>query len=142
MAVKKGNRWAPVIMIGLLLILLFVVRQCQNKAPETPETKTEEKQVVKGLNRNPATINYSKHARCRMDCRKIDESEVESILHTGKINYAKSEIGELPDCRKKYAVEGKTHDGQRVRIIFAPCKNEMTVVTVIDLAKDWVCECD
>lgn len=93
----------------------------------------------RGFDRNPAAIHYSKHARCRMDCRHIDEKEVWEILKTGKINYSKSDIGDNPDCRKKYAVEGKTRDRQNVRIIFAPCQSEVTVVTVIDLDKEWTC---
>ncbi len=139
---KSGQRWGPVISVVLLLVVLFLVKQCSNKdAADEPEvTETTQKQV--GLNRNPANINYSKHARCRMDCRHIDEAEVEDLLQHGAINYKKSEIGDRPDCRRKYAVEGTTRDGQRVRIIFAPCRNEVTVVTVIDIGKEWPCDCD
>ena len=107
-----------------------------------PEKAKTEKVATRGLNRQPSRISYSKHARCRMACRHIDESEVKEILQQGKINYAKSEIGDRPDCKRKYAVEGTTRDGQRVRIIFAPCKTEVTVVTVIDIGKEWPCDCD
>lgn len=41
------------------------------------EEKTEE---VAGFDRNATKIIFSKHAKCRMDCRKIDESEVKEIL--------------------------------------------------------------
>lgn len=136
------KRWSPVLIILVLLIALFFVKQCQK--PETekePKETTEKEAVVRGLNRNPSKINYSRHARCRMECRKIDASEVEDILENGKINYAKSEIGDRPDCKKKYAVEGTTKDKQRVRIIFAPCKTEVTVVTVIDIGREWPCDC-
>lgn len=76
-----------------------------------------------------------------MECRHIDEAEVKDILNTGKINYGKSELGDNPDCKRKYAVEGNTRDNQKVRIIFAPCQMEVTVVTVIDLGKEWTCDC-
>ena len=79
--------------------------------------------------------------RCRMACRHIDESEVEQILQEGKINYTKSEL-DGADCKKKYAVEGLTRDKQKVRIIFAPCSDEVTVVTVIDIGKEWPCDCE
>ena len=82
---------------------------------------------------------YSKHARCRMACRHIDESEVQEILQTGSINERKSEPAARPD--PKYALEGRTHDGQQVRIIFAPASRGMVVVTVIDLDTDWTCDC-
>lgn len=82
---------------------------------------------------------YTKHARCRMACRHIDESEVQEILQTGAINERKSEPAARPD--PKYALEGRTHDGQQVRIIFAPADRGMVVITVIDLDTDWSCDC-
>jgi len=81
----------------------------------------------------------TKHARCRMGCRHIDESEVREILEKGTINERKSEPAARPD--PKYALEGRTHDGQQVRIIFAPTDRGMVVVTVIDLDTDWSCDC-
>lgn len=137
---RNFQRWAPLVLVILLLLALFLLRQCENNTTEiTKETKDK---VVRGLNRNPEKINYSKHARCRMGCRMIDTTEVKEILEGGKINYAKSEIGDRPDCKRKYAVEGITRDKQRVRIIFAPCGKEVTVVTVIDIGKEWPCDCD
>lgn len=94
-----------------------------------------------GLNRHPRSIHYSKHARCRMDCRHISESEVQEILADGTINFRKSELNAAP-CRKRYALEGETHDRQHVRIIFAPCDDVETVVTVIDLGTEWSCDCN
>ena len=147
MANKRVNRWAPVLLLVLLLIAWGVVRLLSSGDAGKAENRERkparrEASASRGLNRQPAAIHYSKHARCRMDCRKITAREVEEILRNGKINYDKSEIGNQPECRRKYAVEGNTRDGQRVRIIFAPCKEEVTVVTVIDLGKDWPCDCD
>lgn len=145
---KKANRFAPVIAIVLLLVAWVVVKQCNPNGTDPKPTTRKERTTTntadkqQGLNRHPAQINYSKHARCRMDCRHITQAEVKDILKNGTINYKKSEIGNNPDCKRKYALEGKTNDGQRVRIIFAPCANEVTVVTVIDLGKEWVCDCD
>lgn len=143
------NRWSSVILIVLLLLALVVVKTCRKSGTEKPEVKTEKQTdpkkqspSVRGLDRNPSAINYSKHARCRMACRHISETEVKDILKNGKINYGKSEIGDNPDCKRKYAVEGETRDKQKVRIIFAPCQSEVTVVTVIDLGKEWTCDCE
>jgi hypothetical protein len=140
MTKRDYQRWAPLFTVVVLLLALFLLRQCTDGEKEKPAAQVEK--LVKGLNRNPEKINYSRHARCRMGCRQIDEYEVKEILAGGKINYAKSEIGDRPDCKRKYAVEGITRDRQRVRIIFAPCKNEVTVVTVIDIGKEWPCDCD
>ena len=73
-----------------------------------------------------------------MDCRHIDETEVMEILQNGKLNYEKIEE-DKPG--KTYPLEGITHDKQHVRIVFAPKEEEVVVVTVIDLEKDWECDC-
>nr|WP_303626681.1 DUF4258 domain-containing protein [Ferruginibacter sp. HRS2-29] len=92
-----------------------------------------------GFDRAASRIVYSKHARCRMDCRHIDESEVKEILQRGNINTEKIEQG---NKGTSYPLEGITHDKQRVRIVFAPHESEMVVVTVIDLDKEWQCDCN
>ena len=101
-------------------------------SPESNNNRDE------GFSRRVSGIIYSKHARCRMDCRHIDESEVKEILDEGQINEAKIEEDERG---KTYPLEGITHDQQRVRIVVAPHKNELVIVTVIDLNKDWYCDC-
>ena len=93
------------------------------------------------FNRNPSQINYSKHARCRMSCRHIDESEVKEMIKDGNINYSKSDL-DSDACHKRYALEGYSHDNQQLRIIVAECNNELTVITVIDLKKEWPCACE
>ncbi|MCU0333563.1 MAG: DUF4258 domain-containing protein [Chitinophagaceae bacterium] len=146
-ASKKASRYAPVVAVVLLLLAWVVVKQCNpggtEPLPRQRTTTTERRSAdgQQGLNRRPQRINYSKHARCRMQCRRISQAEVEDILRNGSINYRKSELGDRPECRRKYALEGPTNDGQRVRIIFAPCRDEVTVVTVIDLGRDWACDC-
>ena len=137
---QKANRYATLVALAILVVALLVVKLLQtgNQKPDPAQT---EQQSSRGLNRQPEKINYSKHARCRMACRHISEQEVEEILKNGSINYRKSEIGDRPECRRKYALEGNTNDGQRVRIIFAPCRGEVTVVTVIDLGQEWACDC-
>lgn len=144
----------PVILLVVLAVIALAIKQCNTKPEVVKPTVTNKKEATKpkanttdagtstrGLDRNPSNINYSKHARCRMGCRHIDESEVKQILKEGKINYTKSEL-DGDDCKKKYAVEGYTHDNQKVRIIFAPCSDELTVVTVIDIGKEWPCDCE
>ncbi|MFL9483557.1 DUF4258 domain-containing protein [Chitinophagaceae bacterium LWZ2-11] len=117
-------------LIAAFIIISFFVCGCNNTQQSSDA----------GFDRNPAHIRYSKHAKCRMDCRHINETEIAEILHTGTINYKKSELdGEV--CRRKYAVEGYSKERQHLRIIFAPCNTEMTVVTVIDLGVEWQCDC-
>ena len=139
----KFKKALPFFCLIILAAIAVFINECNNHSPEdnTTEKKKQTVNTTKGLNRNPSNINYSKHARCRMECRYISETEVKQVLTDGKINYTKSELkGE--DCSKKYAVEGLTNDKQHVRIIFAPCQTEVTVVTVIDLDKEWPCSCE
>ena len=91
------------------------------------------------IDRHTSNIIYSRHARCRMECRYIDESEVKEILLKGKLNESK-----IQQSKKgvTYPLEGITHDKQHVRIVFAPKgRNAIEVVTCIDLDKDWPCDC-
>ena len=68
----------------------------------------------------------------------IDASEVKEIIAKGVINHSRIEEDEQG---KTYPLEGTTHDGQQVRIVVAPKDQELVIVTVIDLGKDWPCDC-
>ncbi len=84
-------------------------------------------------------LQYTKHARCRMGCRFIDESEVEFIVRHGKVNERKSDRKDSP-C-PTFSLEGFTKDNQEVRIVFADCDNTTKVITAIDLGEDHKCHC-
>ena len=94
---------------------------------------------IEGFDRNTTNLIFSKHAKCRMDCRHIDESEVREILKNGTVNEKKIQRDKRGIT---WPVEGTTHDGQRVRIVFAPKDNGLVVVTVIDLGTEWSCDCN
>ncbi len=94
--------------------------------------------VGRGFDRNTEKLIFSKHARCRMDCRKIDEQEVRDILKNGEVNLKKIQSDKRG---KTYPVEGYTNDKQHVRIVFAPKDDGLVVVTVIDLGTEWKCDC-
>lgn len=127
-------------MALVIAILLFIgVKQRQGK-PANQNIRVETNAIVEeDFNRKPQTLTYSKHAMCRMECRFITDGEVRSILANGTINKAK-----IQRSQKGITVplEGVTSDGQKVRIVFAPKeKEEMVVVTVIDLEKEYSCDC-
>jgi hypothetical protein len=79
-------------------------------------------------------LEFTKHGECRMKCRNITEAEIKDVLVSGKINYNKSNVRDTP-CGT-YAVEGKTNDGQDVRIVIADCDTISRVVTAIDLGQE------
>jgi len=127
--VKRRN---PLELIGLFVLLLVVYLLVR------PSKGFPVQELIE-LDRNETHIIYSKHAKCRMECRHIDKSEVIEILRKGTIDYKKSEVNNLKS--PKFVIEGITHDEQHVRIIFAPVENAVVVVTVIDLKQDWPCDC-
>jgi hypothetical protein len=147
----KQKRLGVVIAIVLVVIFLYNQFWVNREPANTQKTRTEQRREAGGtegpadsdtrggLNRNARSLIYSKHARCRMDCRQISEAEVIEILREGRINYQKSDMRGQPD--PKYAVEGPTQDGQQVRVIFANSARGIVVVTVIDLEKEWKCNC-
>ena len=134
---------APTILVLALVALVFIIRQCKSEdVPGKDVSNKERKDVVnrdRGFDRRTSFLEYSNHANCRMDCRKISQAEVEEIMRDGKINYNKSDIKNARCPR--YAVEGVTADMQRVRIVYAQCNEKTTVVTVIDLETEWTCHC-
>lgn len=131
----------PYIILAVLAVVAIGLRNC-NSSEQTTKTKTAKIVTeTRGLNRNPSVINYSKHAKCRMQCRKISEAEVIDILKNGSINYKKSSL-KGNECTKLYAVEGTSKDNQKLRIIVAPCNTEITIITCIDLGKEWDCTCE
>ena len=124
---KPAQNFVVVVLLALIIFLLYRTGYLTGK------------ESVEAFDRNPTELVYSKHARCRMDCRKISDEEVRAILRDGVINYRKSNPDHKPDAQ--YALEGKTNDGQEVRIVFAVSPGKAVVVTVIDLKKEWACEC-
>jgi Domain of unknown function (DUF4258) len=114
----------------IFCILVFTVFQCNQPG----------QQGSSPINRNESMLVFTRHARCRMDCRHITETEVREILEKGEIDYRKSEPNAHPD--PKYALEGYTREGQHLRIIFAPSSRGLVVITCIELGVEWQCDCD
>ena len=147
------KKYLPYIfLIAAISLFVFIKKNQRGKTADKPATEqTEDKitvpavlpadekpQEVEGFARNTTNIIFSKHAKCRMACRNIDESEIREILKSGTINYKKIQNDKRG---KTYPVEGFTHDKQHVRIVFAPKDDGLVVVTVIDLDTEWKCDC-
>ncbi|CAN5488547.1 hypothetical protein BH11BAC2_BH11BAC2_01650 [soil metagenome] len=124
-----------VILVVLVILYLLFFRKEENNVVDKRH-KIDKREKAFRHNR----VYYTKHARCRMDCRHIDESEIKEILEIGEINYAKSETNAQP-C-PKFALEGITHDKQHVRIIVGDCDSQASIITVIDLDTAFKCDCE
>lgn len=144
--IALNKKWAPYILIVLLGAALLIIKTCKNNNQPQPKPKvTDRKDPAaevnrdRGFDRRISYLEYSNHAKCRMQCRHISQAEVEDIMRNGNINYTKSD---LKNARcPRYAVEGRTNDNQRVRIVYAQCNGATTVVTVIDLETEFECSC-
>ena len=147
------KKYLPYILLAAAALLLsFIKTKQRGHAPIKPATEQtdtritvpavvpgdEKQEIIEGFNRNTTNLIFSKHARCRMECRNIDEGEVREILLKGTVNPKKIQRDKRG---MTYPVEGLTHDNQHVRIVFAPKDDGLVVVTVIDLGTDWSCDC-
>lgn len=130
------NRRKKALPAFFLILLVALVIVFIRRTP-APRSGTNENDPVAAF-RAGNNIVYSKHARCRMDCRMISEQEIREVLREGVINHNKSE----PDRNNpRYALEDVTEDGQKVRLVIAIEKTQAVVVTCIDLEKEWPCNC-
>ncbi len=136
----KNSKKRSTLIAILLVFTLVAFQRCQHTQPNHPKatntSNTEESIIPKN-----ARLIYTKHARCRMACRNITEEEIHEVLDFGTINKAKSEQNNGSGTCPTYALEANTHEGQRLRIVFAKCDNVVKVVTCIDLDHEFECHC-
>jgi hypothetical protein len=142
-----NKKWVPLALVLVLGAVLLFVKRCKSSTATKPKTTNERRATDpaaevnrnRGFDRRVSYIEYTEHAKCRMQCRHITQAEVEDIMQQGTINYKKSDVNDRP-C-PTYALEGTTQDNQRVRIVFAQCDLKTKVVTCIDLGTNWECHC-
>ena len=126
---RQKRAWPAFLVILLALLVVFISRRNRHDTPtgEDPVAAYRKGEIV-----------YSKHARCRMDCRNITPGEIQEVLEEGVVNIKKSEPKRT---NPRYALEDVTKDGQKVRIVIALEKTQAVLVTCIDLEKEWPCNC-
>jgi len=143
-----NKKWVPLALVIILGAVLLVVKRCKSSTTPKPKTTNDRRtndpasdgtNRNRGFDRRVSYIEYTEHAKCRMQCRHITQAEVEDIMQQGTVNYRKSDVNDRP-C-PTYALEGTTSDNQRVRIVFAQCDLKTKVVTCIDLGTNWECHC-
>jgi len=123
---KKTNVTFTFILV--LAVLFFAVFR-----------KWREPALKEAFDRTPSQLQYTRHAQCRMSCRQISKQDISDVLEKGVINLNKSNKGDRP-C-PTFAMQGRTNDGQYIRVIFAQCSEETKVVTCYDLEQDFKCNC-
>lgn len=123
--VGRNYRWIFLVLIVVVLVLLRYI----------PSNKNEEANF-----RDTSHLLFTMHARCRMDCRSINEKEIKKVIEKGKLNTGKSGLSKQGD--ETYVLEGYSDEGQHIRVVVTPENDGLLVITVIDLDKEWVCHCD
>lgn len=144
----KSNNSRTIIVVALVALILVARLYKETTHSGGYERKIENHQT----NSQPSgeghqsvidpntSLIYTRHARCRMDCRHISEEDIREVLREGHINEAKSQQNQTP-C-PTYAIEEDRHkDGVRLRIVFAKCDHETKVLTCIDRDHEYECDC-
>ncbi len=72
-------------LIGVLLLLaVFLFKRWHEPLPK------------EAFDRDPDQLSYTRHALCRMDCRKISREDINEIMEKGIINLNKSDRRDKP----------------------------------------------
>jgi hypothetical protein len=123
---KKRSIILPVILLALVFVVFLIRRWNEPVRKEA-------------FDRRPARVVYTRHALCRMDCRRISKAEIEEIMQKGVINFSKSNRMARP-C-PTFALQGRTSKAVYLRVIFSQCHDETKVVTAYNLEDDLSCDC-
>jgi hypothetical protein len=128
-------------LLGIIILLYSCndngsIKTGYNSVAEMPARSnfSEKDLLYKGQ-----SVKLTKHGSCRMECRKLDAYEVQEVINVGRIIKRKSNPNSKP-C-PTIAYEGKTIDGQLARVVVGACEGDIKIVTVIDLKKEWDCNC-
>lgn len=131
MELKKKYKNNITILILSLVLLLGILKTCKGSQDEASQNKSKLFKYER--------MHLTKHAKDRMKCRTITQDEIEYIVNNGIINHNKTEIHH-DACSTKYAIEGKSLDGQAIRVVAAACNNVLNIITVIDTENNYDCE--
>lgn len=121
------KRTALRFLMFLIIGLAWYGQKYGNKPSNINDIKTEEKLI------------YTKHAVCRMNCRKISKADINNTLQLGSLNEKKSEPNAKP-C-PKYAYEWSNSEREDLRVIIAYCEDASKIITAINLDREFNCNC-
>lgn len=140
-ASKLPINWKALILLLILLGMMYWRNSRLPQVGNAGEVSSTEEQIRSAL--LSQALVFSKHGRCRMDCRMIDLDEVRSTLQQGQINWEKSEPQPArADHCPSYAFEGRSEDGQMLRVVYGLCDRETLIITAIDLENEYDCDCE
>lgn len=123
----RSRRATYTLLVVLGILLLFLVSRWRE--PVRREV----------FDRHPNHLVYTRHALCRMNCRQISKEDISEIMNKGIINFNRSNRNDRP-C-PTFALQGETSEGEKLRVVFAQCRQETKVVTCYNLEKEFDCYC-
>lgn len=123
---KTRNASITLSIIIILLLFFFLKRYHEPRPKEI-------------FDRNPVQLTFTRHARCRMQCRQIDSAEIREVMAKGIILLNRSNRQARP-C-PEIAVQARTATNEYIRVIFAQCRQETRVITCYNLEVNYPCDC-
>ena len=128
----------PYILLALLAITALFIKRCRTSSGNKKKlTVTIDRNTA--LDRRTDFLEYTDHAKCRMDCGHITPQTIAYILENGQLNSAKTETSAHP-C-PVYALEGHSPGQQHLLVIFAQCDYKTKVITCINIDSAFDCHC-
>ncbi len=128
----KFGRRIQLYLFGFFLGGLIVWFGVLKDRPGDPLTSWLPKnRIIMQLDTNVMVV--TKLAECRMHCQGITPAELKEVIKHGDVNFSMSEVHATP-CQK-YAVEGSTKGGHKLRIICGACAAETRILNTFDLAQ-------
>ncbi len=127
----------PLLVVALLLLVFLQRSKLGDFFGNDPK-----KENPKPSPNEPTELSYkgkkmsvTRHAKCRMGCRFINEKEIMEVLNQDKQTETRNN-GECPAL----SYEGKSN-GKKLRIVVADCPTPR-LVTVIELDAEHKCDCE
>ena len=72
------------IFLLVLALAVMLINKCNGLNDQSGVEKSIRK---RGFDRRISELEYTQHARCRMECRKISQNDIQDIMRSGEINY-------------------------------------------------------
>ncbi len=133
-----NKKLIPYLILAVFFVVALLLRNYRTGEADAQLESNPSRISLDVFRDADAEYFFTKHARCRMECRSITQKEVKEIVRKADVNYNKSDL--QASGGPKYALEGYTSkDRQHIRVIVAPKQKHLSIVTVIDLDKDWEC---
>lgn len=120
-------------VIYTLLVLLAMLALAVLKLRHEPRRR-------EAFDRTAGPLVYTPYARCTMQCSRISQQDIQTVMRNGIIHLNESGRRSFP-CRT-FALQGRPPGGRYLRIFFEQCTRSTRVVACYDLESKTDCNCN